>query len=103
MVTLALQVYTPLFSLVMSLNISWPVSEFIMGLPLAGTGSPSESNQVMVGVAKRLSTVVAVHVIVMASLQPSPSVVRDVTAVDSTGAGTPSLNYANAVLYNANS
>ena len=67
MVRLALHVYTPLFSLVMSLNMSWPVSEFIMGLPLVGTGFPLENNQVMVGVAKRLRTVVAVHVIVMAS------------------------------------
>ena len=84
-VRLALQVYIPTLILEMSLNTSWPVLLFIIGsLPLEGTGLPLNS-QVMVGMAKTLTTVVAVQVRVMASLQISP--LRDVIAVDTTGAG----------------
>ena len=53
-------------------------------LPLDETGIPPNS-QVMVGVAKTLSTVVAVQVKALASLQISP--LRNVIAVVTTGTG----------------
>ena len=84
-VRMARQVYTPALLLEMSLNMSWPVLLFITGsLPPEGTGLPPNS-QVMVGGVKTLTTVVAVQVRVMASLQRSP--LRDVIAVDTTGTG----------------
>ena len=83
---IARQVYSPLFSFTMSLKISWPEVEFICGLPLSGTAFPSYLHSMRGGV-NRLSTVVALQVNVVASLQRSAE--RAVMAMDGTGTGRP--------------
>ena len=70
----------------MLLKISWPVVESICGLPLSGTTFPLYLHSMRGGV-NRLSTVVAVQLKVIASLQRSAT--RDAIAIDSTGAGRP--------------
>ena len=85
-VTLAWQVYKPLFSLRISEKISSPDVEFIRGLPLIGTMFPPYFHSILGGV-KRLGTVEAVQVKVIASLQRSAT--RAVIAMDGTGRGRP--------------
>lgn len=88
MAMIARQAYSPLFSFMMSLKISWPEVEFIRGLPLSETAFPSYLHS-MCGGVNRLSTVVAVQVKVVASLQRSPTEECPDIAIDGTGAGRP--------------
>ena len=88
MAMIARQVYSPLFLFTMSLKMSWPEIEFIRGLPLSETALPLYLHSMRGGV-NRLSTVVAVQVKVVVSLQRSPTEECPDIAIDGTGAGRP--------------